>query len=281
MKLEFPLLYPYAYQTEKSKGSHGFVIDWKKKSKDFFFYIQPSSRERYLELVFDAQKLAMRLGFDNNPIVKDIVAEAARSLSKAALGILADCAAGLDGQWLRGQEKQQVRNFLAFEFSRRNDSLQFPSPYRLVRDSSHGDEGLIRKVILSRPGEVVIAEGDVFAGKKDNSRWYVMGIEDDGLCALSSVEEDGEDGSEDISMCFEYPEQLLSDYEPCEKEDPADQDYFEPFDDDVEDEDPAEAAKGDPPTLCDCGKPGKWIADGICRTGYFCAACSKKALRNA
>ena len=42
-----------------------------------------------------------------------------------------------------------------------------------------------------------------------------------------------------------------------------------------------EAAEGDLPTLCACGKPGKWIADGICRTGYFCTQCSKKSLRNA
>lgn len=42
-----------------------------------------------------------------------------------------------------------------------------------------------------------------------------------------------------------------------------------------------EAAAGDPKPLCACGKPGKWIADGICRTGYYCQSCSKKALENA
>lgn len=33
--------------------------------------------------------------------------------------------------------------------------------------------------------------------------------------------------------------------------------------------------------ICKCGKPGKWIADGISRFGFYCERCSKKALDNA
>jgi hypothetical protein len=32
---------------------------------------------------------------------------------------------------------------------------------------------------------------------------------------------------------------------------------------------------------CACGKKGKWISDGICRTGYYCTKCSNEAIRNA
>lgn len=32
---------------------------------------------------------------------------------------------------------------------------------------------------------------------------------------------------------------------------------------------------------CHCGEPGEWIADGICRYGWYCERCSEEALRHA
>lgn len=35
------------------------------------------------------------------------------------------------------------------------------------------------------------------------------------------------------------------------------------------------------PNNCACGRKGTWIADGICRFGFYCKKCSEKALEDA